>query len=130
MKRAIFYVAAIAAFCGLVGCNGSSTPAPVQTPTPSPAPGPLTVSPSSLTFLGTGAGLAQTVVVSEQSYSGTFSTSSTTCTNVATIAAGPSSGAFVVTPVGAGACSFTISNSAGTSATLGVSVTVTAGGGV
>ncbi|HTD37350.1 MAG TPA: hypothetical protein VK669_07540 [Candidatus Limnocylindrales bacterium] len=103
----------------------TSSPSPSPTPSPTPTPGPLTASPSSLSFLGTGSDLMQTVTVSSTYFTGTFAASA--CTNaqnttVATVGAVDANGTFTVTPVAAGACTITVTDSSNRTATVSVTV--------
>ncbi len=105
----------------------TSTPVPTATPvaTPVPTPGPLTASPNVLSFLGTGASLAQTVTVSSTSYNGSFSASACTnaqSTTVATVGPVGANGTFSVTPQAVGACTIDVSDAANRH--ISVSVTV------
>ena len=106
---------------GLEGCS------PINVP--SAAPRPPAVTPASLTFLGAGTALAQSVNVSETNYSGAFSVTSANCSAIAAADKPSSSGAFSITPLGAGSCTFTFTDAQQRTATLSVSVTVTLGGG-
>lgn len=120
----ILAFAALAAVAAVAGCSSSSS-----TAAPAPTPGPPVAAPVALTFLGTGSALAQSVTLSETFYAGTFAASSTNCTGIATVSSGASSGAFKVTPVAAGACTFTFTDAQQRTIALPVSVTVTLGGG-
>jgi hypothetical protein len=82
----------------------------------------VSVQPASISFLAT-AVPAQTVVAT-QSGNSSFTASSTNCLGVATLTQTANS-VFSVVPVAAGACSFTISGSAGSSVALPVTVTTT-----
>lgn len=85
---------------------------------------------ASMSFLGVGSSLAQTIVASEVNYSGAFSASSTTCTGIASIALqSGSTTTFSVTPVGAGTCSFSIADTMNQSKSFTVMVTTTTVGG-
>lgn len=93
-------------------------------------PAGVQLSVGSMSFLGTGAALAQNVTVSEANYSGAFSASSTTCAGIATIALQTgSTTTFVVTPVAVGTCSFSIADTLGQSKAVTVTVTTTTLGG-
>ena len=100
-------------------------PTPTPTPSATPAPGPIVLTPSSLSFTSTGTAYNQTSTASETHYTGTFSSTATTCGGIATIAAGGAT--FTVTPQGAGTCAFTISDTHGQTAQLSVTVTVSSG---
>jgi hypothetical protein len=88
----------------------------------------LSVNPPSLAVDGTGAANAQTLLVQETGYSGTFSETDT-CAGIAVLApgngAGPSTSE-TVTGVGAGQCSATFSDSF--AQVQHASITVTTGG--
>ncbi len=121
---------AAASLAGLSACGGGAGGG-------SPASGaavipqmPIVLSASSLSFLSLGATNSQTVSASEGNYSGAFSASSTTCSAIASIALQPgSTTVFVITPVGAGSCSFSVADTLGQSKPLAVSVTTTTVGG-
>ncbi len=109
------------------GPTATPTPVPTATPTPTPTPtpGPLTVSPSPLSFLGTGSDLTQTVTVSSTNYTGTFTASACTnaqSTNVADVSAVGPNNTFTVTPKAPGTCSIVVSDNAQRQTTLNVSV--------
>jgi hypothetical protein len=89
---------------------------------------PLVLSTQSLSFLATGASAAQSLIVSEAGYSGAFSATTITCQGIASIAAQPA-GAFLVTPIAAGSCTFVLSDSQGQSKNLTIFVTTTSVGG-
>jgi len=125
-------LAAAALLGGLSACGGGGSGASVSSGSAAaiPAALPIVVSPASLSFLGLGAGISQTVSASEGNYSGAFSASSATCPGIATIALQPgSTTVFVVTPAGAGSCSFLVSDSFGQSKAIPITVTTTAVGG-
>lgn len=103
----------------------TATSAPTASPTPSPASAP-SPNPASLAFFGTGSSLAQTVTVTETGYSGTFVATTSTCGTIAGIAG---TGPFAITPLAAGACQYTFTDSGGRSAVLTLSITTTTGGG-
>lgn len=119
-----FSVLAIAAAVTGGGLEGCSPVNVLSAP-----PRPPAVLPASLTFLGAGAALAQSVNVSETNYSGAFSVTSASCSAIAAADKPNSSGAFSITPLGAGSCTFTFTDAQQRTATLSVSVTVTVGGG-
>ncbi|HEY0381915.1 MAG TPA: hypothetical protein VGC72_06925 [Candidatus Elarobacter sp.] len=105
----------------------TSTPVPTATPvpTPVPTPGPLTASPNALSFLGTGASLAQTVTVSSTFYTGSFSASACTnaqSTTVATVGPVAGDGTFSVTPQAVGACTIDVSDAANRHTSVSVTV--------
>jgi hypothetical protein len=102
-----------------------ATPKPTPTPTPTttPAPAPVVPNPTSLALAGIGAPSAGSVSVTEAGYAGTFSEMDS-CAGIATVAT--ASPTFTVTPVAAGTCSITISDTAQHS--LAVPVTVTTSG--
>ena len=102
-----------------------ATPVPTPVPpTPVPAPNSVVLNPSSLAFTAAGPSYAQNVAISEGNYIGTWTTTNT-CAGIATVSL-VSSASFSVTPVAAGACNVVVSDSAGKSTTLPVSVTTTA----
>jgi hypothetical protein len=109
----------------------TATPSPAASP--SPAPGAVLLSVPNLAFTATGAASAQTFAASQANGSGTFTastaaTGSGSCTGIATIA--PTTGSsFTVTPLAAGACTFTIAGDGGQSAALTIDVTSTTLGG-
>lgn len=88
--------------------------------------GTVSVTPSSLSFLGIGAGNQQLVSVSEQGYNGAFTLQST-CASIASISA--SGNTYSVVPLAAGTCSATFTDANGNITTLPIVVTVTTGGG-
>jgi hypothetical protein len=103
----------------------TSSPTASPTPSPTPTPGPLTASPSSLSFDGTGSDLTKTVNVSSTYFSGTFTASACTGAQNTTVAnVGPvdANGNFTVTPVAAGACTITVSDSSNRQTTVSVTV--------
>ncbi|MDB5042284.1 MAG: hypothetical protein JWN27_3010 [Candidatus Eremiobacteraeota bacterium] len=106
----------------------TATPSPTPVPTATPTPAGVSLSPSALTFLAIGASSAQTVTASEPNYSGAFTAATTTCASIASIASGPGS-SFIVTPLGVGSCSFTITDAGAKAATLSIGVTATTVGG-
>jgi hypothetical protein len=89
-----------------------------------PAPGGVTVSSPLLQFTTVPAG-AQTETVSETNYNGTFSDSAPGCSGIANVGsvAGTS---FGVTPIAAGACTVTVSDTIGNTQTFNVHVATTA----
>lgn len=114
------------------------TPLPTKSPLPTPVPSPsptklagLTVTPNSLTFTETGTAANQSATASEANYPGMFTASTSTCGSgssaTATISPITSSGVFTVTPVNAGSCSFTISDTNNQSVPLSISVTTSGG---
>lgn len=118
---------ALLACLALAACGPTDSVAP-PVARKTPAPASVVLSPSTLTFTGSGASNALTSTASESSYGGTFSASSATCTNIATIS--PTSGTtFTVTPVAAGSCTFAIADGSGQTAMLSVSITTTTVGG-
>jgi hypothetical protein len=98
--------------------TATPTASPTPTPAPTPSPAPIVASPASLAFSATNQ--IQTLAVSESSYSGTFTVSG--CSGIATTS-GPASGVLTVTSVAVGTCTLTISNTSGTVAQVGVTVT-------
>lgn len=106
----------------LASCGGGGGAAiPVSA---SPTAPPIQASPTSLAFEATGANFAQTITVTLTGYSGSFTANASLCANIATVAAGASSGTFVVTPTNPGTCAINFSSTNGTS--IGVPITVTA----
>jgi hypothetical protein len=114
------------------------SPVPTVTPLPTTAPpGVLNIQPSELSFTAVPSpNPTQTAVVSEIGYSGTFTLSSSSCSegsgntsgNIATISPTTGSGpslTVVVTAEGAGHCTFTYSDSNSQSKTLTVDVSTT-----
>jgi hypothetical protein len=91
---------------------------------PDPAPRPV-ASPNSLTFTTTGAQAALPFTASEQQYTGSFTVGAAPCAGIATVASEGQPNAFTVTPVAAGACNLTLSDSNGRNTQVGVSVTST-----
>jgi hypothetical protein len=92
----------------------------------------VVLSPTSLNFLATGSGFAQTFSASETGYNGTLTQTNTCNPSSGTIATvSPVSGAapvtFTVTPQAAGTCTITVSDTNGQSAALTVTVTTTSG---
>jgi hypothetical protein len=88
----------------------------------------IKIAPKSLALLGSGANLALAVTVSEAKYKGKF-TAKNTCAGIATLS--PASGKgpkfkAKMTPVKAGSCTFTFSDSKKTTAKLPVTVTTAA----
>lgn len=104
----------------------SFSPSPTPVPTATPTPGPLTATPNTLSFLGTGSDLTQTVTASSSFYTGGFTASP--CVNnggsatIATVSAVAANGTFTVTPVAAGACTITVTDSAARTTTVAVTV--------
>jgi Pilus formation protein N terminal region len=118
----LFWIVAIAvalSACGGGGgggtsSSGGSTP-PVTLATP-------VVSPTALTFDGTGSALNQSFTVTEASYSGAFA-ATTGNGSIATVSPASSSGAFSVTPIGGGTTNITIADASGQTVSVSVSVT-------
>jgi hypothetical protein len=106
------------------------TPPPKPTPTPTPtpiiiilraAPGPVLADPGTLQFAGPN--VSRPATVTEANFAGPYVVSSANCSGIATIAPQRSvTGAFTITALGPGSCSFAIAGAAGQSATLGVNV--------
>jgi hypothetical protein len=92
----------------------------INTSPSSPPNSTIKLTPATVSF--TAAGQSQSVGVSENGYSGTFSESDT-CSGIATIA--NASGGFSVTAAAAGTCFATIADTNGNSTKLGVTVTTT-----
>ena len=115
---------------GLSACGGSGGGSSASGSAAVIPPMPIVLSAGSLSFLGLGAAASQTVSASEGNYSGAFSAASTTCSGIATIALLPgSTTVFVITPVGAGSCGFSITDTLGQSKSLAIFVTTTVVGG-
>ncbi len=112
----------------VAGCTPSGNRPFIGAPAASPSPSAVTLSSTKLTFTAAGASAAQTVTVAQTNYAGSFTPSTTTCTGIATIAQATAT-SFMVTPVAAGSCNFTISGGSGSSATLAIGVTTTTVGG-
>jgi hypothetical protein len=103
------------------GCGGPIDSVRLSAPTPSAtasaAPTPLSLSLTNLSFSGTAQ--AQTVSVTDTGYSRAFATSG--CSGIVTSAV--SGTTVTVTAVAVGACTLMISDSAGNSAPVAVTVT-------
>ena len=82
----------------------------------------VTAVPGTLAFLST-ADTPQDVTYGEASYAGTFTISDASCSAVATVV--DNIGTLHITPVGAGSCAITITDTAQRSATVNVTVNVT-----
>jgi hypothetical protein len=104
--------ATLAAFA--IACSGG---------TPQTMPPPLIVTPASLVFQGFGDAVTATLTASQAGYGGQF-TATTANAAVATITPATSSAQFVVTSVGIGQTTLTISDSTGASKTVNVSTDV------
>ncbi len=105
----------------------SPSASPSPSPSPTPTPNPMGIAPSTLALTGTGASNAQTLVVTETGYTGSF-TESDTCSTIATVT--PSSGTgpsftFTVTGLAAGTCSATFADTNGQHVTANIGVTTT-----
>ena len=129
MQR-IRYFAVFVLLGAIVACTPPYTVPPnppLPSPSPTPAPGAVALTKTSLSFTATGAANALSTTASQPNYAGTFTSSTTNCNGIATIA---NTGAtFTVTPVAAGTCTFTITGGASMTATLSVTVTTTTVGG-
>jgi hypothetical protein len=68
-----------------------------------------------------------TVTVSETGYSGAYAVDAKRCAGIATIAAGPGAGKYVITGVVAGTCGITFTDAFSQSVGLPVVVTTTTG---
>jgi|SRR5579872_3847853 len=105
-----------------------STPTP---PPPTPPPSGVAASPTSLTFVQSGAAAAQLLQVAQSGNSATF-TESDTCNPssgaIVTVVAGSTPASYTVTPQHAGSCTITITGTGGASVTVSVGVTITTGG--
>ena len=105
----------------------SAAPSASASPTPTPVPGSVVLAPSTLPFLNTGSGFAQTSTVSQAAYGGAFTIGTTTCAGIASAVI--SGTTITVTPVGAGSCTYTVSGGNGQSSPLAIGVTTTTVGG-
>jgi hypothetical protein len=109
------------------------TPAPTPTPTPTatPIPGPIGVSTNSLAFTTAGASVQFTVT--ENSYNGPLTATSSgasSCSGIATFSPASGNGpaqAFTVTSVAAGTCTIVVADNHGGSVGVAVTVTTTSG---
>ncbi len=113
------------AACGGGGGGGTSPAVPAAQPTAPPgnsSSSSVSLSLSSLSFGATGASAAQTILVSEKNYTGTFSVSG--CSGIAQTA-DLGANKYQITPLQAGICALTFSDSSGHSAALGITVTTT-----
>jgi hypothetical protein len=124
-------LAVLAGLCLATGCSGGSgnatQPIVPGGPTPTAVPtGSVSLQPSTLAFITTGSGAAQTSTASETGYDGTFTVTATTCDGIASVSP-TSTSVFTVTPDSNGTCTITISGAPGESATLSVSVTLSGG---
>jgi hypothetical protein len=127
MKHLAFALTIVLAACG-GGGGGSSVALPSTQPSAAPSNAPQASS-NAVTF---SSGTAQSVTVTESGYSGAF-TESDTCNpltgQIAAIAAGASSSGsqtYAVTPVSAGTCAVTVSDSTGKNVKIGVTVSTAA----
>jgi hypothetical protein len=106
----------------------TSTSAPIllgPTPTPSPTPVPaVSASPASLSFLNVGAAYAQTFAVSQNSYAGPF-TATTSGGDPTVATTSVSGGTITVVPQHSGGTSVVVTGGFGKSVTVPVGVTVT-----
>jgi hypothetical protein len=110
------------------GPSGGQTATPAPTPTPTPTPTPAPVPQASQTSVTFASGSAQNVSITESGYTGTF-TESDTCNPlsgaIASVAAqSNANGAatYAITPLAAGTCNVTISDTSGRGTTISVSV--------
>ncbi|MDQ2817898.1 MAG: hypothetical protein M3T49_06760 [Candidatus Eremiobacteraeota bacterium] len=117
--------------CG--GGGGSSVPSTVPTASPTVSPTStasalathsMAAAPSALAFSQTGSAYAQAYSVSETNYTGKFSASLCGDASVASVSSSDSL-SFSVTPLGPGSCTIIMTDSAGRTAALSVSVTIT-----
>jgi hypothetical protein len=106
------------------GPSSGQTPSPTPTASPTPGPSPQ-ASQSSVSFQS---GSAQSVSVTESGYTGAF-TESDTCNPLTGAIAGVAAqsnangaASYAITPLSAGTCSVTVSDSAGHATTISVSV--------
>ena len=108
------------------GPSGGQTPAPTATPSPTPTPAPVPqASQSTVTFSSSS---AQNISVTESGYTGTF-TESDTCNPLSGAIAGVAmqsnangAATYAITPLAAGVCNVTISDTSGRGTTISVSV--------
>jgi hypothetical protein len=108
------------------GPTAMPTSGPTTAPTSSPSPSPIVANPVSFAFLGTGAGLSQTLTLSEAGYTGTFALT----TGCAQIAVTPSTGTtFALVPASAGSCGLVFGDNHGQTILVPAIVTVTNGSG-
>jgi hypothetical protein len=97
---------------------------PTPTPSPTPAPPALNVNPATLSFDATGASYAQTFAVT-QTGTGAFKENDT-CASIATVTSASwsaPSATGTVTPLAAGTCTVTITDSYNQIKTVGITVT-------
>jgi hypothetical protein len=105
----------------------TASPVPTATPTATPTPGAIGVSTNSLSF--TTAGASAQFFVTENSYNGPL-TATSTCAGIATFSPASGNGpaqAFTVTSVAAGTCTIVVADDHGGSVGVAVTVTTTSG---
>lgn len=79
------------------------------------APSKVVLNPTNVAFAGVGGTNVQTVSVSEANYNGTFTATSSNCSNIVTLASSASSNTqFTFQSTGAGTCSYAISDGVNT----------------
>ena len=103
-------------------------PTPTPSPTPSPAPAPIGGSAVSVSL--TAVGNSAQFTVTENSYTGPLTASSSNCAGIATFSPASGSGpsaTFTVTAVGAGVCTIVVTDNHGGSVGVNVTVTTTTG---
>lgn len=128
------FVLLLSAGCGGGGTAGPSTP-PYTTPTATPAPvptatpGALSVSPATIAF--TSSGQAATITAGESPANGTLSLDAGQCAGIAAVspASGPASGTTFTITAGSssGSCTLRVTDAAGQSQQVGVTLTLTTG---
>lgn len=134
MRLVPLALCAVIAACGGGGSSsytppsssGGQTPTPAASPTPTPTPAPVPqASQTAVTFAS---GSAQNVNVTESGYTGTF-IENDTCSplsgaiaSVATQSNANGAATYVITPLAAGTCNVTISDTSGRGTTISISV--------
>ncbi len=130
--RPAFAIVVVEMLAWCTACSGPGGTANALAPAMSPST--LSLAPSSLSFLATGTGAAQTFTAGETGFSGSFTVttasagSPSSCSGVATVAPSSGSGAFTVTPQSNGHCTFAVSDGSQTT-TEAIDVTTTSVGG-
>ena len=132
MKHPFFFTPAIAFM--LTGCGGSVTPSNASSgsvPAGVVLKSTSGVLISALTFSSTGASNAQAFVAAQPDGSSplhesdTCASSANAVASVQTQSSSDATSTYIVSPLKAGACTITVSGANGSSATLGVSITIT-----